>query len=366
MNFAEAKSAFQSHRGRFEQIGICWHDGAPAPVAYLPEEFKSNYAMAMDAVPALTTTANAGIPSFLSLFVDPERYQILFAANEAANIFGEVRKGDWTTETAMFPVVEHTGEVSSYGDYNENGAAGANTGWPQRQAYRFQTIEEYGDLEIERAGLGRLNWVGEVEGAAADVMAKYANFTYCFGVQGLQNYGSTNDPNLSAAITPALKAYGGTAWISGGLIRATANEIYADITSLFSRLVAQNPTLVTAKTKMTLALDPTSSTALTATNSFNVNVEDLLKKNFPALEVKTIAQYGVLSSTNPQGIAGGNLMQLIADSVEGQKTADCAFTEKMRAFPIIRKESSYRKKVMGGTYGTIIRQPSGIAQMLGI
>lgn len=363
MNIQEAKTAFESHRAMFEARGVYLSEGAQM---YLPPALAGNFPGAMDAVPALSTTPNSGIPAFLTLFVDPERYKVLFAPNEAANIFGEVRKGDWTMETAMFPVVEHTGEVSSYGDYNENGHTGANVTWPQRQSYRFQTMEEYGDLEIERAGLGRLNWVGEVEGAAADVMSKYANLTYFFGVQGLQNYGAINDPNLSAPLTPATKTYGGTAWISGGIIQASANEIYDDIQALFVKLVSQNGGYVDQKTKMTLALDPTSETALTATNSFNVSVSDLLKKNFPNMEVKTAVQYGVLSASNPQGVAAGNLVQLIADTVEGQKVAYSAFTEKMRAFPIVRKESSYRKKVMGGTWGTVIRQPSGISQMLGV
>lgn len=117
----------------------------------------------------------------------------------AAVIFGERKTGDWTTETSFFPTVEHTGEVSSYGDYNENGSSGANTNFPQRQSYRYQTIVEYGELELERAGLAKLNWVSEQNGAAALAMNKYQNLTYFFGVQGLQNYGLLNDADLTAA-----------------------------------------------------------------------------------------------------------------------------------------------------------------------
>ncbi|TIS53181.1 MAG: DUF2184 domain-containing protein, partial [Mesorhizobium sp.] len=42
---------------------------------------------------------------------------------------------------------------------------------------------------------------------------------------------------------------------------------------------------------MTLAMSPESQLAMTATNSFNVNVEDLLKKNFPNLRVVSAVQY---------------------------------------------------------------------------
>src|ERR1019366_2639220 len=74
--------------------------------------------IAQDAQPALITSSNAGIPAFLSTYIDPKLIEILVAPMKAAEIVGEeVKKGDWTTDTAMFPVVESTGETSSYGDY---------------------------------------------------------------------------------------------------------------------------------------------------------------------------------------------------------------------------------------------------------
>src|SRR5580700_11686522 len=61
--------------------------------------------MAQDAQPQLVTVSNSGIPSFLSTFVDPKLIEILVSPMKAAEIVGnEVKKGDWTTETAMFPV----------------------------------------------------------------------------------------------------------------------------------------------------------------------------------------------------------------------------------------------------------------------
>jgi hypothetical protein len=360
-DFNQAASAWAQHRPMFEQAGIYLPDAR----AYVVEPYRTNY-LAMDAQPALSTSANTGIPAFLTTLVDPDVYRILFAPTKAAEIFGETRKGTWIDQTAMFPVVEQTGEVSSYGDYNENGHAGANMNWPQRQSYLFQVISEYGELEVERAGLGRVNWVSEVDGAGVTVLARFLNTTYFKGVQGLQNYGLLNDPNLSAPITPAPKAYGGVKWINSGQIVATANEIYADIQSLWLQLVTQTAGLVDQNTKMTLALDPGSQLAMTATNSFNVNVEDLLKKNFPSLRVVSAVQYGALTSVNPVGIAAGNTVQLIADAVEGQQTGYCAFNEKLRAHPIVRALSSWKKKMTSGTWGAIVRQPMGISQMVGV
>lgn len=361
-NFSESSAALRADRPMFEAMGIILPASA---VAYAMDEFKVNY-LAMDAQPSLNTAANAGIPAFLTTLIDPQVYRILFSPTRAAEIFGERKKGTWVDQTAMFPVVEQTGEVSSYGDFNENGRSGANMNWPQRQSYLWQTIAEYGELEIERAGLGRVNWVGEVDAAAINVSYRFMNQTYFLGVQGLQNFGLLNDPNLSAALTPATKAYGGVKWVNAGQIVATANEIYADIQAIWLQLVSQTGGLVDKDTKMTMALSPDAQLALTATNSFGVNVEDLLKKNFKNLRIISAVQYGEQSATNPVGLAAGNEVQLIADGLEGQDTGYCAFNEKNRAHPIIRAMSSWKKKMTAGSWGAIIRMPSAIAQMVGV
>lgn len=365
MNLAEATVAWRTDRAHLEASGLSFMPGAEVQ-RYLPDEWRHNFMLAMDAQPALSTDPNAGIPALLTTSIDPAVVRILFTPNKAAIIFDEKRAGTWLDQTRLFPVVEHTGEVSSYGDYAGNGEVGVNADWPNRQAYLFQSIKEYGELELERMGLAKLNWVSEKDQSAATIMNKFLNFTYFFGVQGLQNYGLLNDPALPASISPATKAYGGTKWISGGVVQATANEVYTDIQSIFFQLMQQTNGLVAHDTKMTLALSPQSEVALTATNTFNVNVHDLLKKNFPNIRIENAIQYGVSTTSNPQGLAAGNLVQLIADEIEGQDTGYCAFNEKMRAHPIIREMSSFRQKVTGGSWGAIIRMPFAIASMLGI
>lgn len=363
-NFSQAAAAWASDRLQLEADGIYF----PSYVmGYVPDGWGSNLQVALDAQPSLTTDPNSAVPAMLTTLIDPTIIEIIYAPNKAAQIVTEVRKGTWLDETAMFPVVEYTGEVTSYGDFANSGRTGVNTNWPQRQSYYFQTIKEYGEKEIERAGLSRVNWVSSLDRAATIIMNKYSNLTYFFGVQGLQNYGLLNDPNLTAALTPVTKAAGNAGrWMFNGALNATANEIYLDIESLFIKLVAQTGGLVDRETAMTLALSPQSEAALTATNSFNVNVSDLLKKNFPNIRIISAVQYGALSTTNPQGVAAGEFAQLIANSIEGQDVAYCAYNEKQRAHPIIRDMSSFKQKVSAGTWGTIIRMPVGIASMVGL
>jgi|SRR5579872_1254717 len=365
---AQARTRFAEDRSFYEARGVIF----PAASSYLPEAYRNDYGLAMDAYPGapqalIQTDPNSAVPALLTTYIDPDVYEVLFAPNAAAEIFGEVRKGDWLMDTALFPIAEHAGEVSSYGDRSNNGRATANTNWANYQSYLWQTIMEYGERELERAGLARLNWVSELNKSAATLMDKFHNLTYFFGVTGLQNYGLLNDPLLAAPLTPATKAAGGVTWFtSGGAPNATANEVYNDIVAIFQALVTANAGNVDRKTKMTLGVSPQSSVALTFTNSFNVNVEDLLKKNFPDLEVKTAVQYGAQTASNPQGNAAGNLVQLLAESVQGQDVGFCAFNEKMRAHKIIFDLSSYRQKVTGGSWGAVIRYPVGISSMVGV
>ena len=58
---------------------------------------------------AMVTSANAGVPAVLTAYVDPAVVRILTAPRNAREIFGEVKKGDWTTSAAIFKAVEHTG-----------------------------------------------------------------------------------------------------------------------------------------------------------------------------------------------------------------------------------------------------------------
>lgn len=340
-----------------EQAGICIM-GVPNADFQIEGAAKTlrlaHDGFACDAQPALVTVSNAGIPAFLTTYVDPKLIEILVAPMKAAEIVGdEVKKGDWTTETAMFPVVESTGQTATYGDYSENGVAGVNSNFPQRQSYHYQVMTQWGERELQRAGLARIDWANRVNIASVLTLNKYQNKTYFFGVAGLQNYGLFNDPSLSAAITPTTKAAGGTGWAN-----ATANEVLNDVAKIFTRAVAQANGQIDRETKMTLAMSPVSDAAgMTKVSDFNVTVADRLKKLYPNMTIKTAPEYTT---------ASGELIQLIVDELDGQRTASCGFTEKMRAHPIVTQSSSFKQKKSQGTWGTIIFRPFLITQMLGV
>lgn len=330
------------------------------------EPWERNMALAMDAQPTLVTTTNSGIPSFLTTVVDPQTLRILTSKNKAAQIFGEVRKGTWESTNVMFSVVEATGEVSSYGDRNNNGRAGINVNFPQRENYLFQVIASWGELEMERMGAAQIGYANEIRASQVSIIEKFRNLSYFKGIANIQNYGALTDPNLSASLSPATKAAGGTAWYQSGVLKATANEIQADIQAVFAQLVTQSGGNVDADTPMVLAMSPLANTAMLTTNSFGKTAKEMILNNFPNLRIETAVQYGAITAANPQGNAAGDILQLVATSVEGQDTSFCAFTEKLRTHPIIRQHSAFEQKMTSGTLGYVLRQPFAVSSMVGL
>lgn len=299
-------------------------------------------AIAQDA--DLLTDPNAGILSMFTTYVDPRVIEVAVEPMKAAQIFGETKKGSWIDTNLQFPIAESTGEVSSYDDFSNNGMAGTNVNWEDRQPYHYQTIVEVGEREVERAGAAKLDWVARKQIAAALVLNKFQNKSYFYGIDGLKNYGLLNDPSLSPSLP-------GGAWDS-----LPAEDVFASIQgALYGRLISQTQGLVDRDTRMKLILSPTNEVNLLKTNQYNVNVVDQLKKNFPNLDIETAPEMST---------PAGELVYLVVEEYEGVRTIEPTFTEKMRVHPMVLNLSSWKQKRSQGTVGTIIYRPLMVASLL--
>jgi len=304
---------------------------------------------AMDAAsltPTLVGTPNAGIPSFLTTYVDPKVIEVLVAPMKAAEIVGESKKGDWTTLTATFIQAEPLTKVATYGDYSADGDSSANINYPQRQAYFFQTWTRWGERELEMAGAGRVDWAAQLNYSSALGLAKFLNSTYLLGVSGLQNYGLTNDPRLVAPVAAPAN------WATD-----VPENIYNSIVAQYKQLQLQSQGIVEQTDDLKLAMPPTAAGDLNRVNQYGLSAAKLLKDAFPKMEIVTVPEYDT---------AGGRLVQMWAPKIEGQETATCAFTEKMRAHAIERYSSYFRQKKSAGTWGAVIFRPLAMAAQIGV
>lgn len=316
-----------------------------AAVAAMPEIGS----MAYDAAQSeLVTVNNAGIPSFLANYLDPKVIQILVSPMMAAVIAGETQKGDWLTETAMFLSVEYGGKTSAYGDYSNDGTSNANANFPQRQNFLFQAFLEYGQRELGRMGLAKLDWASQKQQANSLTLMKQLNDMYFFGVANLENYGLLNDPALPPAITAQFS------WLSSS--SATAYTIYQDVVRMFIQLQGQSNGVVKEDANMVLVMSPQQKVALKQITQYNTNsVEVLLKENFPAIRIETAVQYAT---------PAGQLVQLFVDTLEGQKTLEAAFSSKLMAHNMVVESSAWKQKRSSGGYGTIIYRPFLVVSMI--
>jgi hypothetical protein len=114
---------------------------------------------------------------------------------------------------------------------------------------------------------------------------------------------------------------------------------------------------LTRNDELVLALSPEKEAALSNVSPFNVPTRTTLMENFPGLRIEPVPEYDT---------AAGQVMQLIVPQWDGQQTVWTAFTEKMRAHPVVQELSAWSQKFSGGTWGSIIRRPIAVKQMLGI
>lgn len=321
---------------------------------YAEDAWRGDVGLAMDAQPQLVTVANAGIPAFLANIVDPNVIEVVLRPLRAAEIAGgEIKKGDWTTQSLMMPLAEPVGNVVAYGDYDNGGNVDANVNWVSRQPYHYQTIKRMGERQLAMWGVAAIDFSARLDQSVANTFSRFQNRSYFYGVSGLQNYGMLNDPSLITPISPATKAGGGATWAN-----ATAEEIYQDILDLYIQLQTQMGGNLEMTDRLELVLSTTRQPKLATISTLTlVAVSVAIKANFPNMTIRAAPEYTTGS---------GELMQMIVPDYEAQDTIWVGFTEKKRAHPIVQELSAWMQKFSAGTWGAIIRRPICIAQMLGI
>lgn len=312
--------------------------------------------LAMDADPQPSLAANGGIPAIVSTFIDPTIVETLFTPNRAAAILGrEEKRGSWAQDSFMIQRIEETGDTVAYDDYSNQGAVQVTPSWEHRDVYRYQTMVTYGELEQERYGLAMLPYAAKKQRTAINVLDQDQNKFYFYGVAGLRNYGLLNDPALPAPITP-IAVDGNVLWS-----KKQVSEKFYDILALYEDLVARTNGIVgdgvDMSSNLVLVMSNKLSVNLKSSNEiFATSLEDMLKKAFPNMRIETAPQYSTTA---------GELIQMFVETAQGQEVGFMAYSEKLRAHPLVTRESSYSQKYSGTTYGAVITQPFLFAQMLG-
>lgn len=344
----ENQLGLQEQLDVMKQYGIIFDTGAPIRGILANDSIDQ---LANDA--AMVTAANSGIPVEFTSYIDPMVIPILTATRGAREIFGEAKKGDWTTSYARFQTSEITGEVEAYTDYGQGGASDVNPTFPVRTQYIYQTNIRYGDREVDVASRARLQLAADKQRAAATVIDIASNKFALYGVAGLEIYGLLNDPNLPPAVTPLPNADSKTLWAD-----KSTKEIYEDVLYLFGKMADRGAGHIDANTELVLATSPATQVQLGKATDFNISARQMLETYFPKIRFVALPELATETS--------GTSILLVAPTIEGLPTAQIGFSEKFRAMRLIPESSSFHQKFVGSSYGTIIYRPFAIGQMTGV
>lgn len=345
----ENQLGLQEQLDVMKQYGIIFDTGSPIRGILANDSIDQ---LANEA--AMVTAANSGVPVEFTSYIDPMVIPILTATRGAREIFGEAKKGDWTTSYARFQTSEITGEVEAYTDYGQGGASDVNPTFPVRTQYIYQTNIRYGDREVDVASRARLQLAADKQRAAATVIDIASNKFALYGVAGLEIYGLLNDPNLPSSVSPLPNADGiKTLWAE-----KSTKEIYEDVLYLFGKMADRGAGHIDANTELVLATSPATQVQLGKATDFNISARQMLETYFP--KIRFVALPELATAT------GGTSILLVAPTIEGLPTAQIGFSEKFRAMRLIPESSSFHQKFVGSSYGTIIYRPFAIGRMTGV
>lgn len=344
----ENQLGLQEQLDVMKQYGIIFDTGSPIRGILANDSIDQ---LANDA--AMVTAANSGVPVEFTSYIDPMVIPILTATRGAREIFGEAKKGDWTTSYARFQTSEITGEVEAYTDYGQGGASDVNPTFPVRTQYIYQTNIRYGDREVDVASRARLQLAADKQRAAATVIDIASNKFALYGVAGLEIYGLLNDPNLPADVSPLPNANTKTLWSE-----KSTKEIYEDVLYLFGRMADRGAGHIDANTELVLATSPATQVQLGKATDFNISARQMLETYFPKIRFVALPELATATS--------GTSILLVAPTIEGLPTAQIGFSEKFRAMRLIPESSSFHQKFVGSSYGTIIYRPFAIGRMTGV
>lgn len=318
------------------------------------DEFR---AYAMDASPALQTTASNMTPvQFLQHWI-AEMVEIVTASRDADEILGRDQAGSWEDEEIVQPVIEYTGKPRVYGDKTTFNLASFNINYETRTIVRFEQDVEVGKLEEARASKQRVDAQGVKRNAAATALAINMNDIAFNGYNAGNNktYGLLNDPSMPAYTALAQGSAGATTWAS-----KTFNEITADIKSMMSALrVRSGNNFKPEKDASTLALPVAVVDQLQTINPLGgTSVLDWLKKTYPSCRITSAVQ---LDGAN----GGANVAYLFADKIDGKKVIAQYVQDTLRLIGVEQHAKNFSEVYSNATAGTMLRIPVGLVRYTG-
>lgn len=320
--------------------------------------------MAMDAAPDIVVGgANEGNLIQFFQYWFPTAIRVITAKRNADAVFGRDIVGSWEIEEVIQKTMEHTGQVSLYGDFTDVPLVSYNPTFEKRQNVRFELGMQSGLLQDARAARMQISPDEEKRTAIATAFAVNQNEVAFngFNTTSIPCYGGLNDPNLlayTAAAYTFAQAGGGDSY--GGSDKFLA--IVALINTWIAAWRAQTGNNFDPYAdKFQLSIAPTAYDYMVTTmNSLGTkSVMQWFTETYKGATVKPINEFTAANG-------GADVAYFILDSLAGQPVVRQLVTAEMRLIGVEPKLKGTLEGYTSSTAGTMFVQPLGCFRVSGV
>lgn len=313
--------------------------------------------LAMDAVPALQTTASIPGPIQFYQYWVPKAVEVITEARAIDDLIGRDIEGSFEDEEIVTRIIEKTGKAEPYTDTTNIPFASYNPNYERRNIVRFESGLRTGYLEDMRASKSMINDHDLKSQAVAESIAITLNEIgfYGYAAGGNRTYGFLNEPSLPAYTTVAAGT-GGTEW-AGKTFEQITGDIKTAVADLQNRL---GGLFKPNKEAFTIAIALECEQYLYTMNAYSSkSVMEWIKDTYPNARVEAVLE---LNGAN----GGSNVMYVYADSVNGNKVFKQSIQDVFRLIGIEKRAKGTVEDYACATAGVILQYPIAVVRYSGI
>lgn len=317
------------------------------------------YLRQADAMPNITPN-NIGMPAGILSQVSVEVAETILAYRSGDEALGGRRKLlDWEQQDYYLPLVEKTGSVEPYSDFDDSVASGLNVTFGRTGHYLFSTSYNVGEREAMQLAQGNINSDNYLISASLEALAVelnrvafngYVNNNGSFLVYGLLNNTFLNNYETSD--------------------KKFSDMTYLECVAFFAKAIAKlrsqtgNNIQRGSKLRVVVASNAFDALALKFTD-LGVDAITALINKFKELNVEiTITPAIELDNAN----ANQDVIYFILENSQGgiSDTTTLGYSEIGRMSNVVLGTTYKQQKVSAGTTGAVIYKPSYIVRYTNI
>lgn len=317
------------------------------------------YLRQADAMPNITPN-NIGMPAGILSQVSVEVAETILAYRSGDEALGGRKKLlDWEQQDYYLPLVEKTGSVEPYSDFDDSVASGLNVTFGRTGHYLFSTSYNVGEREAMQLAQGNINSDNYLISASLEALAVelnrvafngYVNNNGSFLVYGLLNNTFLNNYETADKKFSAM----------------TYQECVAFFAKAIAKLRSQTGNNIQrgSKLRVVVASNAFDALALKFTD-LGVDAITALINKFKELDVEiTITPAIELDNAN----ANQDVIYFILENSQGgiSDTTTLGYSEIGRMSNVVLGTTYKQQKVSAGTTGAVIYKPSYIVRYTNI